>query len=288
MKVIYSKKGKLLLKFIVVGFALVGLFSLVERLTGPLLNNKTASPEEPELISISYSYYADEDKDGLSNAKEFIFGSNPFDPDTDDDGVLDGEEINTGMDPLVAGKSLTERKSDNLSVRYFLWLQKDKNIIDGKIDQTLLSEFFNTQAPEALALSDENLSSVPEDASVLSLTEYLEKIGRITLPLAARGYIQIIEEFNSEETSALQATSQQIELALLDISRIVPPEQARDHYRKMVTILSTFKQMLDDVPKIATDPVRIEAHKRKMPQLLVLASEADRELQVLNKSVKNQ
>lgn len=40
--------------------------------------------------------------DGLSNAQEAALGTDPTDADTDDDGLLDGEEINTfGTNPLV-------------------------------------------------------------------------------------------------------------------------------------------------------------------------------------------
>jgi len=44
----------------------------------------------------------DPDQDGLSTLEEFLAGLDPNDPDTDDDGLLDGEEVNTyGTDPLL-------------------------------------------------------------------------------------------------------------------------------------------------------------------------------------------
>ncbi|MCB1054976.1 MAG: Ig-like domain-containing protein, partial [Acidobacteria bacterium] len=43
----------------------------------------------------------DPDRDGLSVIDEFLAGLDPFDPDSDADGLLDGEEVNsTGTDPL--------------------------------------------------------------------------------------------------------------------------------------------------------------------------------------------
>lgn len=42
----------------------------------------------------------DTDQDGLSDGKEVNeFGSNPLDPDTDTDGIPDGEEVRRGLDP---------------------------------------------------------------------------------------------------------------------------------------------------------------------------------------------
>lgn len=46
---------------------------------------------------------ADDDKDGLSNKKEKELGTDPSNPDTDGDGLTDGEEVNTHKsDPLKA------------------------------------------------------------------------------------------------------------------------------------------------------------------------------------------
>ncbi len=45
----------------------------------------------------------DLDCDGLTNAEEIALGTDPNDPDSDADGLLDGEEVNThGTDPLNA------------------------------------------------------------------------------------------------------------------------------------------------------------------------------------------
>jgi hypothetical protein len=45
---------------------------------------------------------ADPDNDGLSNKAECAAGTNPRNPDTDGDGLLDGWEVSFGLNPLVA------------------------------------------------------------------------------------------------------------------------------------------------------------------------------------------
>jgi hypothetical protein len=52
----------------------------------------------------SGSVVADDDKDGLSNAEEAIFGTDPNKADTDGDSYLDGAEVLNLYDPASAGK----------------------------------------------------------------------------------------------------------------------------------------------------------------------------------------
>ena len=42
----------------------------------------------------------DPDNDGLSNAQELALGTHPNHPDSDDDGLPDGWEVQHGLDPL--------------------------------------------------------------------------------------------------------------------------------------------------------------------------------------------
>ncbi|MFH1142732.1 MAG: hypothetical protein ABIH67_00985 [Candidatus Uhrbacteria bacterium] len=45
----------------------------------------------------------DTDGDGLPDADEGFWGTNMYDPDSDDDGVSDGEEVKNGQDPTGSG-----------------------------------------------------------------------------------------------------------------------------------------------------------------------------------------
>ena len=62
--------------------------------------------EEPRPVGIRYDMGADEffdaDSDKLPDYREPTLGTDPLDPDTDDDGILDGWEAASGLDPLAA------------------------------------------------------------------------------------------------------------------------------------------------------------------------------------------
>ena len=53
----------------------------------------------------------DIDGDGLSNSKEYLYSTNPFNGDTDNDGFPDGYEVSNGMDPLKSNELSLDGKA---------------------------------------------------------------------------------------------------------------------------------------------------------------------------------
>lgn len=52
------------------------------------------------LITNTGTVFPDTDGDGLTDAEEVLYGTDPLNPDSDGDGFTDGEEIAAGTDPL--------------------------------------------------------------------------------------------------------------------------------------------------------------------------------------------
>lgn len=79
--------------------------------------NRNGSFDPMELdpnLTIDDGSLLDDDMDGLSNAQELLFGSDPQDADTDDDGVIDGDEPNPSADNDGDGlNNLLDADSDN-------------------------------------------------------------------------------------------------------------------------------------------------------------------------------
>lgn len=70
----------------------------------------------PDWFELSYGFHtarddagADVDNDQLTNAKEFVYGTDPRNPDTDGDGFNDGAEVEQNYNPLGEGKLDTDR-----------------------------------------------------------------------------------------------------------------------------------------------------------------------------------
>lgn len=65
------------------------------------LNNIVALSSEPKVTAEPFN--KDSDRDGLPNWEEKLRGTDPEKSDTDGDGASDGEEINLGRNPLIPG-----------------------------------------------------------------------------------------------------------------------------------------------------------------------------------------
>jgi hypothetical protein len=63
--------------------------------------SEAAVAETGTVLAVTAQAAGDDDNDGLSNAQEQPIGTDPNNPDSDNDGLLDGQEVNqTGTEPL--------------------------------------------------------------------------------------------------------------------------------------------------------------------------------------------
>jgi hypothetical protein len=104
-------------------------------LTIPFGITRTDRVPDTAVIDMGYHniyIYMDSDSDGLSDVDESAFGTNPHDQDTDDDGLSDGEEVNSfSTDPLNTDSDSDGMQDGTEVGNDTWWLGEPWNGIDG-------------------------------------------------------------------------------------------------------------------------------------------------------------
>jgi len=232
-----------------------------------------------------YSFYQDDDLDRLCNAKETIYGSSADTSDTDGDGYLDGEEVENGYDPIVAGDArLRQRSQLSLSIEYFLWVQEEKGIKDPEISDNLIQEFIEKypSKTEISYINDEEIKNLSYDDKE-SIRTYLAEINRIGLPEGIIGYKDISQGFNEDSLPLLEDLLGKIELAYLDFSYLQVPPATKEIQRGYLTIIREFSNIFSDLKFYQQNPVQIEINFQKAKKLIDLSEKTEqRKLELIN------
>lgn len=115
-----------------------------------ILINKTFHPATAAIsqgIKIDYQDSDDFDNDGLKNSEEAVWGSDPYNPDTDSDGYLDGEEVFSDHNP-------TEANDDSLiKTREFLSMNSTERLAQVITGGLLAGDLKRSAGPEVFAQS---------------------------------------------------------------------------------------------------------------------------------------
>lgn len=152
---------------------------------------------------------ADSDGDGLNNADEQLWGTDPNNPDTDGDGFRDGEEVAAGHNPTIPGPNdllpagfvpgrnlepLSAAPSQGVAVDQFFEANLDLNLAGKNYTDEYRSQYSEDQrTPETLAAYVAEQAIVTKLPTPLSravqtesqdtqaiLTQYLQVAGNLT------------------------------------------------------------------------------------------------------------
>jgi len=254
-------------------------------------NNQTASLEQSaktgQTLS-SYSFYKDDDLDRLSNAKEIIYGSSANTPDTDGDGYLDGEEVENGYDPIVAGSAkLIERSNLSITIEYFLWLQEKQGVKDPKIESGLVDKFLEDH-PDVIKINyidKKEIKFISQDNKE-AVRAYLAELNKISLPEGMISYKEIAKSYSQDTISLLEDIIGKIELAYLDFTYLKTPPSAEKIQQGYLTIVKGFSDIFADLKFYQKDPIKIELNLKKAQKLIKLSEEIEKEKLELIKKFK--
>lgn len=73
------------------------------------------NPNDDGTINENDGAAGDQDNDGLINKLEYACGTSPLNPDSDNDGMPDGWEVNNGLDPYLPADNDRDPDKDNLT-----------------------------------------------------------------------------------------------------------------------------------------------------------------------------
>jgi hypothetical protein len=154
------------------------------------------------LLFSSYTYsksaeniFEDFDQDGLSNAEEHIWGTDPYNPDTDGDGYSDYAEIKSGYDPLksapgdkiISQETFSEReKEDSL-----LMIEQENSLNITQKTAAQIAGMVEGASSEGKEITLESIEALVNDA-------ISESNDPIELPEIEEGEIRVLKQDYSQ------------------------------------------------------------------------------------------
>jgi hypothetical protein len=202
-----------------------------------------------ENSSSGKNVFLDSDQDGLSDAEEQVYSTDPHNPDTDGDGYSDGAEIASGYNPLIPApndKILTPKTTQNNSLTSNTTDSTEDNasstITAPGDDQNKTNELSQqvTNLIQTKSASNQNINVDDLDNIVNQLTSSSSNINFEDLPAIDKKTIKIKEQNYSKNEKA-EKEKQDVEQYLIAVSYIM-------------TINSPYKiTSLDDINKFSQE-----------------------------------
>ncbi len=167
------------------------------------------------------SVFDDRDQDGLSDKEEYLYRTDPDNPDTDGDGYNDGVEVAAGYDPLkpspgdkIIFESQIVQKEEleelpNLTDEFFKKLSTEKND-----ELNILDDFYNN--PEKFSNKDDlsqlNQPSLTSEELEKMLTQVTKEVDlNQEMDLISEDELKILSEVKGNKEDKFEEEKEQIE-----------------------------------------------------------------------------
>jgi len=239
----------------------------------------------------------DDDEDGLTNAEEALWGTDPTNADTDGDGFTDGDEVNTNHNPTIPGpddalpegfqpqRNVTLLETAPLSTDEFfadnLDLSGDgrnltdvyeQRISEAERSPDVLAQFIEEQ-PLITQLPTVNNQSftVQQNSGPKTLATYLQTAGN-TAALSNRTLLLqgLSDLYELDDPTAMQALSLEVKLYQNTLSELAVPPEAVELHKLLLGYTELVVATLDQIAGWNEDEVRatvairqLEANDRK-------------------------
>ncbi len=235
----------------------------------------------------------DADNDGLNNADEAIWGTNPAHPDTDGDGFLDGEEVATSHNPTIsspndklpagfqpnqninpltpaapATTSFESYFSDSVDVTggsKNLTQEYGRAIPDKEKSPVSLSTFISTQpiVTTLPLLSDAAIKT--QETSPANLAQYMRIAGNLE-PISDRARLTIAlnDFFESHDTYGFVTMTDSVASFQAVVKSIAVPTEAIQYHKILVGYTELLAGTLSQIARYDDDQVKAMVALRQL------------------------
>ncbi|MBI4385311.1 hypothetical protein HY573_00600 [Candidatus Parcubacteria bacterium] len=244
---------------------------------GPQTAQLSAAVRPPEA---AYSFEADSDEDGLTNAKEFVYATDPLRADTDGDGYPDGDEVDNGYDPTIAGSARLPAEPTNLTKRFLAWAGNPPSLEPNRV-----ITFLDSQPDLAFRLPDiaESSIRIAQHASAADLNHYAEAARGLALPEETAPYNELAREALLGRLDGAETALRELEtLYRVWQQREVPPP-AKELHRNILGLLALSRELFADLRLSRSDPVRIIWNMDRGKALAAVAKNIEAQITGLEK-----
>lgn len=244
----------------------------------------------------------DDDGDGLSNAEESIWGTNPSSADTDGDGFVDGEEVRANHNPTIAGPNDTLpenfdptqdlRPLQEAPVQVDQYFSVDLDLSGGTVN---LTEAYQREYPEEQRTPDTlnafvqqqpiitqlpapraEVITVEQSTTPLVLGEYLDIAGDLSVFSAKQAIGQAISALYSQgDAGQILAQASLVRTHQQNVLELRVPPTALNYHKLLLgyteLVASTYEQMAlynDDQVKSVLALRQLEAIDQRYIPLL--------------------
>ncbi|MEK7500485.1 MAG: hypothetical protein AAB649_07870 [Patescibacteria group bacterium] len=229
---------------------------------------------------------ADTDNDGLTNADEKLWGTNPSNSDTDGDKYLDGQEVQKSHNPTIAspndklppgfqpnqnvtplnivspsGTSFESYFSESVDVTggsKNLSQEYARTVPDKDKSPASLSQFITTQPiVTTLPALNENAITVTQDSSPIYISQYLNTAGNVdSITDKARMTIALNDFFTDKNAYGFTTLAEAIKASQSKIKNLSVPKEALEYQKLILGYTELLAGTLDQIGSYQKDEVK--------------------------------
>jgi hypothetical protein len=248
----------------------------------------------------------DSDKDGLKDWEEVLWKTDPNNPDTDGDGVLDGEEVKLGRNPVISGPNdelsdlatgletessignpaskfesslnFTQEFAKGLSIQAVSGEQADFSAVLNSLEHSAaqgMAEFIAKLNPQ---ISAKELKT-SNDNSFEAIQKYADEVSKA---IPKNPYPQKTEDdvfakaMQTKDFSIIDEYIDYYDEAINNMKAIVAPYDFLDIHKREIELFMATKMVYESVKEVETDPLKTvlalkqnEKIREEMSELLV-------------------